>query len=1352
MKVSRYQETMPGMDNYCLQLMALSMNDYNYEDIEAIYRQFDLNTKAIPRSITNWKDKGWAVSADLFFYNYRIRISPTAWEEVMRTITPERLKMLFKLPAKYLGEVNKSALLFSEAYSNFVNQLPYENLIKKIDWKSMAELVFPIMTLTNSLAIRAANADFVKLLPDYLISNMYYSLCVDNWAKLTPSIAEEPLHTVFLDNKRLDKNTRIVFNDYYQYYCQFLKNGHFQEVIGQLSGLTELKSTLRALELLHQGKAEKAFEVLTQELKDDNDDIFHDGLSNFAYALSIGLSRTPLANKVAEKLLKSRKAKKEYTCHVLLTVLHHFFRSDADAYTKEQMLFLNQEPLTYILEALFLKHYHIKNGNDYEVMKAERLLAEGPYDYLKLLYSFDFNRFQSSAKELQQRTGITTSPMPYEREKAQWELVIDKIMNISAPAKATATAADSERERIIYQVSTDSYTVQPRLQKSKDGGVSWSKGRNIALAAFKNGDYSRCMTQQDFKVAALVDENSYWYGSNNYNLRGHAVVAALIGHPNVYSMNSMQHIDIIEEPLQMTVQPSGKGFTMKANVILSGINEGVYISKVGDKQLTVIRVSEQQKKILELMMEVTSFPEESQGQLTGLLESLSKDFTVMSPLLKDSKEIRRVEANSLIAVQISPSGKQNFSVALAVKPFGSHPPYQKPAKGMEVVSTTIDGERVQTVRDLEAEKENLNYIYGIMLQYPQSPDLDDLWDLDTAECLELLEQLRNYPDRCFIEWPQGVKMRVTRPMITAGNLSLKISSAGQWFELEGDVKIGDKEKIKVAQLMELLRSSTGNFVKLEGDEYIALNEQLRRQLQAIDKMLVGRGKELKIAAINGMQLEGLEEIGVKVKADDTFRQLIGRIEESGKQQYPLPANLHAELRGYQVVGYEWLSRLAYWGAGACLADDMGLGKTLQAIAVMLSRATQGPQLVVMPTSLLLNWQSELHRFAPTLNVKLLNPQTANRQQIVTTAESNDVVLSTYGLLVTEGELLSQRTWTTIVLDEAHSIKNRETQTSKWAMQLKADFRLMLTGTPLQNHLNEIWNLFQFANPGLLGSYQQFTDRFILPIERDRDRERQQLLRRLLSPFLLRRTKDEVLSELPEKTEITVRVELSPDEMALYDNLRQQAIANLEEGSSSALQTLAEITRLRQAACHPRLIDPQLPLKSSKTQAFLALVDSLRQSGHRALVFSQFTSHLALIREELDSLKIPYLYLDGSTSATERNRLVKKFQTGDQPLFLISLKAGGLGLNLTAADYVIHLDPWWNPAIEDQASDRAHRIGQQRPVTVYRLICAGTIEEKIIRLHQNKRSMADALLQDADMHSQISPEEVLQLLRENITVG
>ena len=859
------------------------------------------------------------------------------------------------------------------------------------------------------------------------------------------------------------------------------------------------------------------------------------------------------------------------------------------------------------------------------------------------------------------------------------------------------------------------------------------------------------MTEQDRRVARMVKTYSYgWYGQVSYELAGIGVIAALTGCQNVFDEFTGQRIEITEESLLLTVQTCAKGYEVRSNVQLNNIDSsGICLTTEGDRQVTIIRVNAKQKQTLSLLNDVGVFPKESKPQLTQLLQNLSGSFTVMSPLLKNSTDLKRIDASSLIAVQIAPTQDQLFSISLAVKPFGSHPPYQQPGHGVEIVSTKIDGERLQTERNLETERQNLKAVRKLMQPFAYGETDENHWQIDTEQCLQLLDALRGAQDVAFVEWPQGVKMRVTRPTITPDKLRLKISSAGQWFEIEGDVTIGDKEKLKIAELLERLREAEGNFIRLSDDEYVALSEQLRRQLEAIDKMLIGRGKQLKLATMNGFQLEGLEELGVKMKADEPFRQLISRIKESAFMSFKVPTNIHAELRPYQVEGYEWMSRLAYWGAGACLADDMGLGKTLQAITLMQSRASQGPSLVLMPTSLLHNWQAELSRFAPALTVKILNQQGTDRGQLINDADAGDVVLSTYGLLVTEGELLCQRSWCTVVLDEAHTIKNRNTQTSKAAMQLQADFRLMLTGTPLQNHLSEIWNLFQFANPGLFGSFQQFTDRFIIPIEREHDQERQWLLRRLISPFLLRRTKDDVLNELPEKTEITLRVELSNEEQALYDNLRQQAIANLEEGSKSALQTLAEITRLRQAACHPRLINDKLQIPSSKTAAFLRLVEKLRQSGHRALVFSQFTSHLALIREALEKQDTPYLYLDGSTTPSERNRLVRQFQTGDEPLFLISLKAGGLGLNLTAADYVVHLDPWWNPAIEDQASDRAHRIGQERPVTVYRLIAAGTIEEKIIRLHQNKRSMADALLQDADMYAQISADDVIRLLREGV---
>lgn len=493
-------------------------------------------------------------------------------------------------------------------------------------------------------------------------------------------------------------------------------------------------------------------------------------------------------------------------------------------------------------------------------------------------------------------------------------------------------------------------------------------------------------------------------------------------------------------------------------------------------------------------------------------------------------------------------------------------------------------------------------------------------------------------------------------------------------------------------------------------------------------------------------IEDLEDAGVDVNADEPYRAFAERMQAARSYEPAVPKGLQTELRTYQVDGYEWLARLSHWGAGALLADDMGLGKAVQATALLLERAASGPSLVVAPASVLFNWIDELNRFAPSLHPIVFNKE--DRDRVVKEAAAGDVVLVTYGVLAAEIEKLGGREWGTLILDEAHAIKNRETKQSKAVKRLQSDARILLTDTPIQNHLSEIRNLFDVANPGLLGSFQDFGERFILPVERDHNRERQRLLKRLISPFILRRTKAEMLDELPQKTEITIRVELSKKERALYENLRETASVSLESGQINPIQALAELTKLRQAACHPALVNPKLKIESSKTKAFLELVDDLAGGGHRALVFSQFTSYLALIRKALEEKGVGYLYLDGAVPAGERKKLADSFQKSDVPLFLISLKAGGTGLNLTSADFVIHLDPWWNPAIEDQASDRAYRIGQDKPVTIYRLVSENTIEEKILRLHETKKSLADALLEGADVSNRLSRDEILKLLASN----
>ena len=394
---------------------------------------------------------------------------------------------------------------------------------------------------------------------------------------------------------------------------------------------------------------------------------------------------------------------------------------------------------------------------------------------------------------------------------------------------------------------------------------------------------------------------------------------------------------------------------------------------------------------------------------------------------------------------------------------------------------------------------------------------------------------------------------------------------------------------------------------------------------------------------------------------------------------------------------------------------------------------------------------EAQKFAPTINPVQFG--SGDRQKLLDNLDAFDMLVCTYGLLQQKelSDMLAEVKWSTIVLDEAQAIKNANTKRSKAAMKLKGGFKVLTTGTPIENHLGELWNLFRFINAGLLGSMDKFNRTFAYPIERDGNKPARTRLKKLISPFILRRTKSQVLDELPSRTEITLQVEMSKEERAMYEALRREAVERITEGpvdgGAKHLQVLAEIMKLRRMCCNPKLIMPDTEMSGAKLDLFGETLEELLAISHKDLVFSQYVDHLTIIKNYLEENNIRYQYLDGSTPAKARKQRVDAFQSGDGDVFLISLKAGGTGLNLTAADYVIHMDPWWNPAVEDQASDRAHRIGQQRPVTIYRLVAKGSIEDKIVGLHQVKRDLADSLLTGSDMSSKVSTDELLALIQQ-----
>jgi SNF2 family DNA or RNA helicase len=504
-------------------------------------------------------------------------------------------------------------------------------------------------------------------------------------------------------------------------------------------------------------------------------------------------------------------------------------------------------------------------------------------------------------------------------------------------------------------------------------------------------------------------------------------------------------------------------------------------------------------------------------------------------------------------------------------------------------------------------------------------------------------------------------------------------------------------------------------------------------------------EEMKLAA--ALALAELTE-GMQLQSSAPWQEAMQRIGEALALRPEPPSTLQAQLRPYQLEGFRWLARLAHWGGGACLADDMGLGKTLQTLAVLLMRAPQGPALVIAPTSVCQNWVDEARRFAPTLRTQWFVG--AERAALLEAAGPFDVLVCSYTLLQQEIESFAAKSWHSLVLDEAQAVKNFSTKRAQAVLALQADFRVAVTGTPVENRLEELWMVMRFLNPGLLGSRERFGERFVGPIERSNDAAMRAQLRRLIAPFMLRRTKSEVLTELPPRTEITLSVEPDADEAAFHEALRQNALAALADPSvpshQKRFQVLAELMRVRRACCHPQLVAPEVNVAGAKLKAFLELVTELIANRHKALVFSQFVDHLTLLRTHLDPTGVRYQYLDGSTPAAERVRRVQAFQSGEGDLFLISLRAGGVGLNLTAADYVIITDPWWNPAVEDQAASRAHRMGQERPVTVYRLVVKGSIEERIMQLHGAKRALAEGLFTGEEFGGAWSVEDLLQLLR------
>lgn len=932
----------------------------------------------------------------------------------------------------------------------------------------------------------------------------------------------------------------------------------------------------------------------------------------------------------------------------------------------------------------------------------------------------------------------------------RWQDALGALEALAGGESAPDVAGAGRRLLWALTVDVDGEigTIEPMEQTW--GARGWSRPRPVSLARVADDD---ALPPWDARVARTIRRDS----SRNRRLvldRAAAIVA-LVGHPAVVlahaptvPMEVLEASPALEavregDRFQLRIVPpmrapkSMEDFLPAAAKQEAEALRQVTVLQDGARRLRVIRFTAAQQEAAKLIAGGLSVPATAQARLDSTLRALAGHFQIHAD---SSGEARERDPESRLRAEVAPAGR-GISLRLVVTPLGAVGPRLAPAHGRAQLMATIGGETLVTHRDLAAEQAHVAEVFDALPFLVQQAPAggEHSWTLDDPEdALTVIETLPGLAGVIDLEWPRGRELRVLPADLP--QLAVSVETGSEWFKLVGELQVAEGLVLSLEKLVAWAHGHAGRFIAMDHGVYVALTRQLRERLRDLAAIGDGLRDGIRVPLVATPWLDDVLA-GVGIDPDAHFRTRVKRLRSARETDAPVPATLAADLRAYQVEGYRWMMSLAEAGFGACLADDMGLGKTLQSLAVLLARAAGGPALVVAPTSVCGNWAAEARRFAPALQVHVYAE--GDRTAIVEQAGAHDLVIVSYNLLQQARRAFCDRTWHTVVADEAQSFKNPSSRRAQAMFALQADCRIALSGTPVENRLAELWAVMRFCNPGLLGSLARFNEHFANPIERNGARDPRARLRRMIAPFVLRRTKAQVLDELPSRTELVIRVAPEPAEAAHYEALRRQALSEAERAllrprkdrkaratlpeAQARIHVLAQLMRMRRAACDPRLVTPETGHPGAKVRAFAELAATLAANGHKTLVFSQFVDFLQLLRQPLDEAGLACQYLDGATPAAERTKRVAAFQAGEGDVFLISLKAGGFGLNLTAADYVVIADPWWNPAAEDQAMGRAHRIGQRRPVTVYRLITAGTIEERIVDLHQGKRALAEGVL-------------------------
>ena len=932
---------------------------------------------------------------------------------------------------------------------------------------------------------------------------------------------------------------------------------------------------------------------------------------------------------------------------------------------------------------------------------------------------------------------------------------------------------DGAEERVAFRLTLlpdGAVNVDPVIQKRR-GRRPFSTGAKIPWFSLPE---RRGLTTADRAVFQAYDDrfarrpHAGWGGPLT-PAQTFGVLRALIDHPAVLMEGDRvgTRLDIRQGRLRLRFVGQRDGSlapqfelldrTLLAPDVAAALRDDrhvIYVrrSDAGDEatgtQIRLAQITPQAAAVVQaLALAPARFPPDAHDALATRLESLQESVDIEFPS-QWTRSIDPADTRPIARLDLLVSGA--LQVRLSVRPVKLGPMFA-PGEGPTLVLEGQGRDRHGARRDVGEERRRaLALVERLQLAGGEEQE-PWCWRVSEGDrALDVVAALKELGADVLVEWADDARL-VSLGSVSRSDVRMKVADRKDWFAVDGGATASNGEVARLSDLLAAIRDGR-RYVRVGERGFVRLEESLREALARADGAVFEHRGVIELASVASDALMGLVERESQLEATDAFLALRRRIKEGAAAAPELPAALEARLRPYQKAGVVWLARLAHWQAGAILADEMGLGKTIQTLAVLVARATRGPAMVIAPTSVVGNWIDEAARFAPELRVHV--HRGAGRAGALRGLGPGDLVLTSYAIATLDAEALAGIRFATLVVDEAQAVKNASTERAKALRGLDVEWRLGLTGTPIENHLGELWSIFRVLSPGLLGSWEQFRARYAIPIEKFGDDARRKGLAALLRPFVLRRTKAEVARELPARTEIVRVVRLSTEEQGLYEELRRSTIEALAEAkkdpdrdaSDLRFTLLAALTRLRQLCCHPRLVYPRTNAGSSKAAYLLDLLGTLRAEGHKALVFSQFRSFLELLVPRLRQQGFRVLLLDGTTPAETRTQRIAAFQAGEADVFLISLKAGGFGLNLTAADTVIHMDPWWNPAVEDQATARAHRIGQTRPVTAVRLVARGTIEEAVLTLHAAKRDLAAGVLEGTDAAASLGTDELVQLIQ------